>query len=160
MDHVLAVGVLERIAQRDPDRDDVAVREPPLAEQLIERRAADELGDQVGAVVVSPGLVERDDVRVLEPRGRLRLALETARVDALAQHDLDRHLAVEALVVGLPHRAEAAGAEPALQAVAPEHDRRLAVRLRRLARRLGGSPSLRLVRRIVGSVAPRRTVGA
>ena len=72
VDDALRVGVRQRVAQRDAHLDDVAVGQLALLEQGVERAAANELGDQVGALVVDRGLIERDDRRVLRaarPRG-------------------------------------------------------------------------------------------
>ena len=43
MDDALVVGVLEGVAQRERDGDDVAIRELAALEQGVERRATDEL---------------------------------------------------------------------------------------------------------------------
>ena len=101
--------------------------------QLGERRARDELGDEVDGLVVAAGLVQRDDRRVRQPRGgaaprarRARRAAASCIGDAL-----DRDGAVEALVVGQPDDAEAARAEAAHEPVAAED----APRRRRGARR-------------------------
>ena len=118
MDHTLTVGVVERVAERRPDLDDLAVGEPALLEQLIERAAADELGDQVGALIVDGGLVQRHDRGVLKPRGGASLALEAGVDHALARQHLDGDVAVQALVAGRPDRAECAAAEALAKAVA------------------------------------------
>ncbi len=79
---------------------------------VAERAPAHQLGDEVDGVVVAPGLVQRDDPRVRQPRGRLRLALgPRARRGVVRRDPLDGDGAVEALVVGEPHDAEAAGPE-------------------------------------------------
>ena len=72
-----------------------------------------------------------------EPRRRPGLALETAADDPLPGQDLDRHIALEALVTSHPDGAESAGAEPALQPIAVEHQRHR----RRVAWRDGGWPA-------------------
>ena len=48
------MGVTERVAEPDPDRDDVTVGQPAVSEQLIERDPADELGYQVRASSSAP----------------------------------------------------------------------------------------------------------
>ena len=58
----------ERVAEGDGDGHDVAVREPSLLKQSVERLAADQFGDQVGALVVDGGLIEGDDGGMREPR--------------------------------------------------------------------------------------------
>ena len=63
----------------------------------------------------------RDDRRVVEACRCQRLALDPLARAALARDHLDRHLALEALVPGVPDDAEAAGAEPLLESVAVQH---------------------------------------
>ena len=60
----------------------------------------------------------RDDAGVVEPCGRARLALDPLPAAALARDRLDGDLALELLVPGQPHDAEAARAQAALQPVA------------------------------------------
>ena len=74
-------------------------------------------------LVVLADVVDRDDVRVRgEPRGGARLALEAAaRALVLAEvggEHLDRDIAVEQLVVRLPHARHPAAGEMAHDAVA------------------------------------------
>ena len=131
MDDPAGVGVLERVAERRPDPDDVPVREPLFGEQLSERAAKDQFGNQVDGVGLAGRLVERDDPRVGEPRGGLGLPLGPRRdLGAGGADRLDGDQAVELLVVGLPDHAEAAGAEAAHEAVATHHE---AVNLRAVA---------------------------
>ena len=80
------------------DLEDVAVGQPPGREQLIERLATNQLGDEVGPVVVDRRLVERHDRRVGQARGGPCLALEPLADDPLPRQDLDRHIALEPLV--------------------------------------------------------------
>ena len=96
-----------------PMRSDVAVRQRAVALELRERPAADELGDEHPAVVVAAGLVQRDDRRVPQPCGGERLARGAlaglvARALGVHRDALDRHVAVEVLVVGLVDDAHAA----------------------------------------------------
>ena len=81
VDHPARVGVLERVAQRGADARHVAVGHRALAGQLLERGAVHQLGHQVDVVVVRAHLVERDDARVVQPRGRERLALDARALD-------------------------------------------------------------------------------
>ena len=97
----MGVSVAERVAQRDRDRDDVAVGQPAGLQQRRQRLATDQFGDEVGAVVVDRRLVQGDDPGMREPRGSTRLALEPATDDPLARKDLDRDVAVESLVVAI-----------------------------------------------------------
>ncbi len=96
----------------DRDLDDVPIRQPAGLEQRGERRSADQLGDEVRAVIVDGRLVQRDDRRVGQPRGDPGLALEPAADDAFAGENLDRDIAIEALVVAHPDGPEPARPEP------------------------------------------------
>jgi hypothetical protein len=128
VDDPARVRVLEGAAERQADADDVEVAERALALEVGERVAADELGDQPPRLVVVAGLVERDDPRVREPCRRERLALGARVLAAVERDALDRHRAVEALVVREPHDAEAAAAEPPDEPVAVEHQGRVPAR--------------------------------
>src|SRR6185436_9334941 len=81
-------------------------------------------------------LVHGDDVRMLQPRGRLGLDLEALEVllleQPLASERLDRCLALERLVEPAVDHAHAAAPEPADDAVAAN-----AYLLARVARRCG-----------------------
>ena len=95
-------------------RDDVAPRPGMAIEPAGERVAAHELHHDEDLVVDRADLVHADDVRVREPRHRLRLgdqphARGGARV-AIA-HDLDRDTAIEIGIVSLEHDTHPAGAE-------------------------------------------------
>ena len=81
--------------------------------------------DQVGAPVVELArVVDRDDVRRLD-LAQVAALLEEPLPDlvvlgpVVGEH-LDRHRRVELLVVGQPHRREAAGADPAAHGVPAE----------------------------------------
>ena len=112
MDHAALVRVRERGAERRADPQDVAIRQRAVAQQVGERRALDELGDEVDGVLVAAGLEERDDPGVRQPRGGQRLALAAA-VGVVADRDpLDRDVALEVLVAGAVDDAHPAGAEP------------------------------------------------
>ena len=109
-----------------------------------QRRPLDELGDEVAGAVLLAGVEQRRRCRG-GPGGRRRSASRRARSGggAVGGDDLDRHAAVQALVVGGVHGAEAAGAEPAAEPVAAQdqavgggRDDRLSL-LREGARSLG-----------------------
>ena len=74
VDDPAGVGMGERVGQHDADPQELAVADPPGREQLCKARPADRLGDEVVGVLVGPGLIQRDDRRVAEPRRRDRLA--------------------------------------------------------------------------------------
>ena len=91
---------------------------------LVEGPAGHQLHRDVRhALLLSEG-VYLGDVRMVEPRGSLRLALEAldelrVRPEFL-QHDLDGHLAVEHLVARKVHAAHAAVAQLLLEQKVPE----------------------------------------
>ena len=87
VDDAAGVGVVERLAEIGTDLADLAVAERALADQRVEGRAVDELGDEQGAAVLLTHLVERDYPRVIEPRRGLRLA----------QHPPDRRRRAESI---------------------------------------------------------------
>ncbi len=127
VDHAARVRVLECARQRKADLEHLLVGERLLRDQLRERVALDQLGDQVEGAVVCARLVQRDDRRVREARRRERLAGRALTVAVRPQPNaLDGHLAVQQLVVGAPDDAEAAAAELLEQSVAAEHELLLA----------------------------------
>ena len=69
----------------------------PAAEQIREAAAAQEAHHEVGGVGLPPVVVQRHDVRVLEPGDELCLALEApdevGMIGELGRHRLDRDLA-------------------------------------------------------------------
>ena len=96
---------------------------------LVERPARHQLHRDVGhALLLAEGVYLRD-VRVVEPRRGLRLALEALherRVGSkFLEHHLDRHLAVEHLVAREVHAAHAAMPQLLLKQEVPEIGRRL-----------------------------------
>jgi hypothetical protein len=103
------VGVDQRVAERDADLQDLLVGERILCHQARERLAFHQLGGEVEAAVLLRGLIQSDDRRVGEPRGRVGLA-RGALADAVrrAGDALDGDLAAQQLVVGAEDLAEAA----------------------------------------------------
>ncbi len=116
------VRVIERVGQGQADPQDVAVGQLVVCLELCEGAPLDQLGDQVAGAVLLPGVVDRDDPRVLQAGGGHRLAPRPQRRGAVGGDHLDRHIAVQRLVEGLVDRAEATRAEPAAQAVAAQHE--------------------------------------
>ena len=93
------VGDLRRVLQR------VRERQPPAADPVGERRALDVLhGDEVDAVRLAD-VVDRDDVGMVQRRGRpgfLHEAPPALRVgDLVRAQDLERDQPVETAVAGL-----------------------------------------------------------
>ena len=115
--------------EREADLEQLLVGERVGGDQLREGVAVDQLGDQVEGVLRGARLVQDDDRRVRQARAGERLAaraLAVDRIPARPERDpLDRHFAVQQLVVGAPHHPEAAGAEAFEQPVAAEHQRLL-----------------------------------
>ena len=140
------VRVGERVAQRDADAQDVAVRQGAVGHEVAERAPADELGDEVDGVVVAARLVERDDPGVRQARGGLGLALGARADRGVVDGDaLDRDGALEALVVREPDDAEAARPQPAHEPVAAEDELAVAIARARgrrdvLVRVIAGGP--------------------
>ena len=79
MDDSLAVGVGQGVAQRHAIATMSRSESRPALEQLVERRAADKLGDEIGALVVVSASYSVTIRRVGEPGRRTGLALEPAR---------------------------------------------------------------------------------
>ncbi len=94
------VRVLQRVAERSPDPQDIAVRQRPHVRQVGERAPANHLRDQVHRGRVAARLVERHDPRVLQPRGGERLPLGARGHVLVVQFDaLHRDDAIQSLVV-------------------------------------------------------------
>ena len=98
VDDAALVGVGERVGERQPDPQDVAVRQLVRRLELGERAALDQLGDEVAVAVRLAGVEQRDDRVVVEPRDRAGLALGALGLHAGGRDDLDRDGAPEALV--------------------------------------------------------------
>ena len=134
-DHVLRLDVAvhdaalvrvgERVGEREPGAQHVAVGELAVGLQLGERAALDELGDEVAAVVLLAGVEQPDDAGVIEPRHRPRLPLGALGRRAAGGDHLDGDRPVEAVVVCGVDRAEPAGPDPRAEAVAAEDDARV-----------------------------------
>ena len=118
----VVVSVLERLGRfpRDPKR--VLHPELPLPPQPVPQRLA--LDEWHGEPELAGGLarvVDREDVRVLEPGGELDLALEPVgpqRGGELGEKHLQGHRPVVLQVLGQVDRGHPAPAELALEPVA------------------------------------------
>ena len=104
MDDPLAVRVRDRIARSCEPRQE---REPifergGVVDHAIERAARDQLHrEERLARWPAPGLVDRDDAGMLEPRGDQRLALETRELVARGiEQLLERDRAAEPAIFG------------------------------------------------------------
>ena len=109
---------LARVLDGDVDRCGAAADD-----QLLERAAVEELHRDVVGVLGLAAVVDRDDVRMVERGGVLCLAAEPLDelvvVPVAAVEDLDGDPAAELLILGEVDVGHPAGAELALDAVAP-----------------------------------------
>ena len=125
VDHLARVRGVERARDLLEDRERlVRVVRAALLDQLLEVGALHVAHRDVDEALVVAGVVDRDDVRVVDRGDRLRLADEAlAEVGAAAElgrERLQRRLALEQQVLGLVDEAHAAAPEQAGDAVAGE----------------------------------------
>jgi hypothetical protein len=96
-------------------------RSPPR-EELRERPPLDELHHDVLPVAVGSGVVDADDVRLVQTRRRLRLATEPSHEAGIArelrEQDLDRDRPTEDRIEAAVDLGHPALADPSLDAVA------------------------------------------
>jgi hypothetical protein len=118
VDDAALVGMGERIREREPDPQHVAVRELAGRLELCERPALHQLGDQVAAAVLLAGVEQRDDRVVIQARDGACLALRPFRRGSVAGDDLHRDGAAQELVAPGVHGAEATGPDACAQPVA------------------------------------------
>ena len=122
VDHAVLVGVLEGLRRlaRDPER--IVQRELPLAAQPVAEALALDVGHGEPELARGlAGVVDRQDVGMLEPGGELDLALEALgaeRGGELGVQDLERDRAVVLQVLREVDRGHAPTAERALDRVA------------------------------------------
>ena len=94
----------------------LARRERPGVQHLAQRAPLEQLAHQIRRALMHAGIVDGEDVRVIQRRQRPGLLLEAPQAVGVAgelprQH-LDRHVAVEPRVPRAEHLAHAARAEP------------------------------------------------
>ena len=98
--------------------------ERPRPEQVLDAAASEEPHDEIGGIRLSPVVVERNDVRVLELGDDLRLALEATdevrMVRELGRDRLDRDLASDLRLGGAIDHAERALADLLQEPIAPQ----------------------------------------
>ena len=96
----------------------------PFASRSRQRLARQVLHHEVGGAVMLADVVQRADVRVVQPGDGLGLALEAGTAVGvgaeLGRQDLDGDAAIEAGVAGLVDLAHAARADGGLDLVGPE----------------------------------------
>ena len=120
--------VLVRVAQPGQELQDDGQGRPGVGadagvDRPLEVDALEQLQHHERRALVLAELVDDDDVRVLEPRRRARLAEEPrpgVGVGQALRHDLDRHVAVERLVAAAVDRAHRALAQLAEDLVAAD----------------------------------------
>ena len=102
MDHALTVRIIEGQAALEDDADDPMQRHQ-LADrhELVERRTLDVLHREIGALGFDDGVVDLDDIRMVEAAADAALGLETAssgggtwRHCPAQRDDLDRNFAI------------------------------------------------------------------
>ena len=107
------VGRRERLGDLRPDPDGrLGGQRTVLGDHLRERAGRDVLHDQPDVVVLLHDVVDRDDVRMVEGRGRPGLPHRARQVRGRLARQcpdlLDRDVALEPLVAAEPDRAHAA----------------------------------------------------
>jgi len=106
---------IERGGDLDRDLEHLGQTQRTLLETLAQRLALEVFHDEVVDAVVVTDVVQRADVRVVEPRDGLGLALHTLAqrgfLREVRRQNLDRHVAVEPRVAGAVNFAHAPGAE-------------------------------------------------
>ena len=106
------------------DADGLGRLQWPVAQPAGEVHAIDEAHRQEGGAVDLAGLVERDDVGVVDRGREVRLALEARpEVGVLRQlvgQQLEGHLAAQLALLGEVDDAHAAAAQDPLDAIRPE----------------------------------------
>ena len=124
VDDPLLVGGREALRNLQGVPDGPARREGPAGELRPQRLALEQFRDDVRCALVSPDVVDRKDVRVVECAGRLGLLLEaletlgTLGVDR--RQDLDGDLALQSRVPRPVYLSHPAGAERRQDLVGPE----------------------------------------
>ena len=121
-------AVLVRVAESPQHLQDERQRRPRIrpnagADRLGEVDALQQLERHERSAFVFPELVDDHDVRVGQPRGGLGLPKETRprlAIGDAVRHHLERHLAIEAVVVGSVDRAHRSPAELAGHAIAAD----------------------------------------
>ncbi len=122
MDHVPFVRVVQRRGNLARDRDRLIDRELLLALHLLAQRFARDVRHHVKQKTIRvPGIVEGQDVRMIQPRGDLDLAQEAIRAEhqcQLGAKHLDRYLAVVLHIVRQIYGRHASAAELSHEAIA------------------------------------------
>ena len=122
MDDALPVRVIERASHRTRDLQRILHRDSALAgHSHAQRRSLDVRHDEVEVPIVLAGVVERQDMRVTQSRGKLDLTQKALLTDArrqLGTQDLDRHRTVVLEIPAQKHAGHAPTADLTLDRVA------------------------------------------
>ena len=122
MDEPARVGGVQGGCDLRGDRDRLLLGQRPLREQLFELGAVDEAHRDVQLAGDLAGVVDGDDVRVVDRGGQPRLAQEALAealvLGELGGEDLQRHRPLECEVVGAVDDAHPAAADQRFQPVA------------------------------------------
>ena len=118
------MGGIEGAGDLAEDVDDLPRLERPFAKPRLEVRALDVAhGDEQDAVDLA-GLVDGQDVGVVDGCRHLRLALESGPVVEVVRQggrqDLERHATLESAFLRAVHNAHAAATDDGLDAIWPE----------------------------------------
>ncbi len=115
MDDSLRVGRIQRIRYLDAEREQRVQFHGTVADEMLERRAVQELHHDESLAVLLPDVINRADIGVVQGGSSLRLALKASQRLGIAGHlvgqELERHEAVEARVFGLVDDAHAAATQ-------------------------------------------------
>ena len=115
MDDAFRMRRLERLGRLARDRQRLVHRQRPLMKAIGQRRAFDELEDERDDVFAFFERVDGGDVRVIQRREDLRLALEAGDPGGVVRQRRGKHfdgdVAAKLDVAGAVHFAHSAGAD-------------------------------------------------
>ena len=127
MKDAVAVRVLQRVGDRGAERFDLPKRQRTLSQPGLERAARHKFHDEKLLISVGVEVEDRRDPGMRQPGERQGLTPESLvagvvaeRPECPAQQHLDGDDAIEPGVVGLPHFAHPAGADPFEQPIATQ----------------------------------------
>ncbi len=159
VDEAARVGGVEGTRNLGEDRDRLRRLERAVPQPLLEVASLDVAHRDEEQLAELAGLVDRDDVRVVDRGRELRLAQEAVAerfvLGEVGGEELERDVALQALVLGQVDDAHAAAAEQGLDAVPGElgADPRVVAHLHVRILAFGGSPE-RYAGRVVQSERP------
>jgi len=125
VDHVLGVDVIQRLAEASQNRQRAFGRHGAARRDVGQRFARHVLHDDQRVLVVGhEGVVDRNEVRVVQRRAQLGFTLEAgeARLRRVRVQPLDRDIAPELRVLGEEDRRHSPGAQAPAHLVAAGQD--------------------------------------